>query len=88
MNMAAEETKKLYQAAGIFQGMMYDSKYLMEYQLQEGDILCFHNLRVLHGRTPYDSSVSHRWLEGAYGSWDDLYARMRAIQEELNNREN
>ena len=83
MNMPAEETKSLYQAAGLFQKMMYDPKYLMEYQLEEGDILCFHNKRVLHGRTPFDSTISERWLEGGYASWDDLFARMRAIDEEL-----
>ena len=85
MHLSAQEMKDLYQAAGIFHKMMYDSKYMIEYQLEEGDILCFHNMRILHGRTPYDATTSQRWLEGAYTSWDNLHARMRAIEEELNN---
>ena len=83
MNHPAAETKAFYKSLGKFVAMMYDPKYLLAYKLEAGDILGFHNKRVLHGRTPYDPSRSERWLEGAYANWDDVHARIRALKERL-----
>ena len=83
MNNTPEETKAHYHALGRFVGMMYDARYLVQYQLQAGDILSFNNHRVLHGRTAYDPRKSNRLLEGGYMGWDDLYARVRALQNRL-----
>ncbi len=80
MNHSPEETKQLYDALQKFVALMYDEKYLVPYKLEAGDILCFNNRRVLHGRTPYDVTRSNRWLEGAYMSWDDLCARVRPLK--------
>ena len=39
---------------------------LVEYKMEEGDIVCFNDQRVLHGRTAYDAEKVDRWLEGGY----------------------
>ncbi len=80
MNHTAEEVKKLYEALDHFDSISYEEKYVVNYQLKAGDIICFNNRRVLHGRTPYNPKLTRRWLEGAYFSWDDFCAKVRPLK--------
>ena len=80
MNHSPDETKKLYTALERFVSLMYEKKYLVKHHLKAGDIICFNNRRVLHGRTPYNPSSTNRWLEGTYFSWDDFCAKIRPLK--------
>ena len=49
-----------------------------------GEIVTFHNSRVLHGRSAFTvTKVGSRHLEGAYIDWDEAYSRMRVLREKL-----
>ena len=49
-----------------------------------GDCICFHNNRVLHGRTGYKvTKAGERKLQGGYVDWEELRSRRRVLQEEL-----
>ena len=48
-----------------------------------GEIICFHNYRVLHGRDGYKSQPDcERHLEGGFLDWDELHSRRRVIQKD------
>ena len=50
-----------------------------------GDICCFHNFRVLHGRSSYTpTAAGQRHLEGGYIEWDELSSMRRVLKARLN----
>ena len=54
------------------------------YLLYAGDIICFHNYRVLHGRQGYQiSGDQQRLLVGGYIDWDELRSRRRLLKKTL-----
>ena len=47
-----------------------------------GDVICFHNYRVLHGREKYEIRANEeRLLEGSYLDWDEMRSKRRALDE-------
>ena len=47
-----------------------------------GDVICFHNYRVLHGRDKYEIRANEeRLLEGSYLDWDEMRSKRRALDE-------
>ena len=49
-----------------------------------GDCICFHNNRVMHGRTGYQAmEAGERELEGGYLDWDELRSKRRILQQKL-----
>ena len=54
----------------------------LEHFTVKGDIACFHNFRVLHGRQGYDAN-SERQLQGGYIDWDFMRSRRRVLQAQL-----
>ena len=51
-----------------------------------GEIACFHNYRIMHGREGFEvqGQGGERHYEGGYLDWDELHSRRRVLQEELN----
>lgn len=50
-----------------------------------GDIICFHNYRVMHGRKGYRQvEPGDRHLQGAFLDWDEMYCKRRVLQMMLN----
>ena len=47
------------------------------FKLEAGDMLCFDNRRVLHGRTSFDPTSSGRWLRGCYMEREELWSGLR-----------
>lgn len=54
---------------------------ILHYKLSQGEILCFNNTRVLHGRTEFDPQTTSRWLEGCYMDFDELHSIYRVVRE-------
>ena len=49
-----------------------------------GDIICFNNIRVLHGRQGFHVQAGeHRLLLGYYLDWDELRSRRRVLEKTL-----
>ena len=54
--------------------------------LLPGEIACFHNYRVLHGRQAFQVlQEGERHLEGGFLDWDDVHSRRRMIMFESSN---
>ena len=47
------------------------------FKLEAGDMLCFDNRRVLHGRTSFDPTSGGRWLRGCYMEREELWSGLR-----------
>jgi gamma-butyrobetaine dioxygenase len=63
-----------------------DPQHQVTFRLEPGDVMFMDNLRVLHGRTPFDPSQGVRHLQGAYLDHDgpDTLHRLtvRRLREE------
>ncbi len=49
----------------------------VRFRLQPGEILCFDNVRMLHGRTALAAGGGERWLRGCYVDGDELASHLR-----------
>ena len=48
-------------------------------KLKPGEMLCFDNRRVLHGRLGYDPATGSRWMRGCYVEREELHSRLRIM---------
>ncbi|XP_072168861.1 gamma-butyrobetaine dioxygenase-like isoform X2 [Diadema setosum] len=80
LRMAARDVHKAYSALKEFNTALYDPANLFRYKLEAGDILAFHNHRVLHGRLGFSlQAETQRHLETCYSDWEVVSARMRQL---------
>lgn len=49
----------------------------VRFRLAPGEILCFDNVRMLHGRTALAAGGGERWLRGCYVDGDELTSHLR-----------
>lgn len=72
-----------YRALKVFIETLYENA--AEFKLEQGDILLFDNLRLLHGRRAYnDTDNINRFLIGTYIDWDEIYSKLNVIKGLLN----
>ncbi|ODM97506.1 Gamma-butyrobetaine dioxygenase, partial [Orchesella cincta] len=83
MPLQKELVKSVYTALKTFTDLCYEPENLIEFKLQEGEVLIFDNWRFLHGREGFDTSKGHRHLEGCYIDWDEIYSRIRVIENDM-----
>lgn len=68
-----------YEAFAKFVEMMHEN--VAEYKLNDGEILTFDNMRLLHGRSAYDDiGENKRCVVGVYVDWDQLYSKWRVMK--------
>ena len=72
---------KFYKAHHKFGKLLHDKRIMVEFKLKEGDIFCFNNRRVLHGRTEYDPNSGHRHLQGYYLDRDEIISRLHFLNK-------
>lgn len=84
LRLPLEKVRPFYEALRAFYDLLYDPKNIIQLKLKPGEIICFHNKRVLHARTGFTVSSGDRHLEGAYVDWDDTLSRRRILEEKLN----
>jgi len=78
-----EMVEKVYSALLKWNSLMYDERFMFKYRLKENEILCFNNLRVLHGREEFKVNPDEdgeRWLQGCYLEWDEVRSRYRCLR--------
>ena len=73
--------KNFYKAYRKFAFLLNSNKYLIKFKLEAGDIFCFNNRRVLHGRTEYNPSSGHRHLQGYYIDKDEIVSRLNFLKK-------
>ena len=54
---------------------------LIKFKLEAGDIFCFNNRRVMHGRTKFNPNSGHRHLQGYYIDRDEILSRLNFLKK-------
>ena len=73
--------EKVYKAHHKFGNLLHDDRFVIKFRLEAGDIFCFNNRRVLHGRTEYDTNTGHRHLQGYYMDRDEILGRLNFLKK-------
>lgn len=76
--MANEDVSRSYNALRLFHRMADQPEFELKFRLTAGDIMCFDNRRVLHGRDAFTGS-GKRHLQGVYIDRDEIMSRARAL---------
>ncbi|XP_046853688.1 gamma-butyrobetaine dioxygenase-like [Xenia sp. Carnegie-2017] len=81
-----DELLEYYDALFVLTSHLKDPKSIIDHRLKPGQIIMFHNDRVLHGRSKLVSpqkKLNERWLQGVYFEWDVIFSKLRSLQEKL-----
>tara|TARA_B100000700_G_scaffold274488_1_gene319541 strand:+ start:896 stop:2026 length:1131 start_codon:yes stop_codon:yes gene_type:complete len=81
MDCSPEDMDKFYKAHHKFGKLLHDKRFMVEFKLKEGEIFCFNNRRVLHGRTEYNPNSGHRHLQGYYLDRDEIISRLHFLKK-------
>ena len=81
MDCSPEDMDKFYKAHHKFGKLLHDKRFMVEFKLKEGEIFCFNNRRVLHGRTEYNPNTGHRHLQGYYLDRDEIISRLHFLKK-------
>jgi gamma-butyrobetaine dioxygenase len=73
--------EKFYKAHHRFAKILHSDEFNIRFKLKTGDIFCFNNRRVLHGRTEYDPNSGDRHLQGYYIDRDEIIARLNYLNK-------
>jgi len=73
--------EKVYKAHHRFGNLLHDDKFVIKFRLEPGDIFCFNNRRVLHGRTEFDPNSGNRHLQGYYIDRDEILGRLNFLKK-------
>lgn len=77
-----DDVKTWYRALAKFVELIHRES--VEFKTEEGTILCFDNIRLIHGRKKYeDIEGNSRHIVGAYLDWDEMLSRWRVLTKDL-----
>ena len=79
MDCHPKDMEKFYNAYRKFAELLHSDKFTVKFRLKAGDIFCFNNRRILHGRTEFDPNSGHRHLQGYYMDKDDIIGRLNYL---------
>jgi gamma-butyrobetaine dioxygenase/trimethyllysine dioxygenase len=66
---------------------LYDPLNQLCVKIQPGEMLIFNNQRLLHGRTGFDPTTSHRHVRSCNVDLDEFYSSLRVAYRELGREE-
>ena len=72
--------KSFYKSYRMFADFLHNKKFLVNFKLKAGDIFCFNNRRILHGRTKFNPNSGNRHLQGYYIDRDEIIGRLNYLQ--------
>ncbi len=81
--LSSSDTSKFHRARKRLGQLLSDPAYEWKFRLEEGEIQMFHNTRVLHGRTGFDTREGNRHLQGCYIDIDTPKGIYRALKRKL-----
>ena len=76
VDVSSNKMKNFYEAYYLFAKLLHSKKFKIDFRLSGGDIFCFNNRRVLHGRTAFDPNSGNRHLQGYYIERDEILGRL------------
>ena len=81
MDCAPEIMDNFYLAYRKFAQLLHNNKFIVKFRLDAGDMFCFNNRRILHGRTEFDPNSGHRHLQGYYIDRDDILGKINYLNK-------
>lgn len=67
-----DDVKLFYLAMDKFTQLLQSEENKLITKMSPGDLFIFHNRRVLHGRSSYETTDGNRFLQGCYMDWDEI----------------
>ena len=83
--VAPERMAEVWRAYRAFLARTRDPAFQAEIRMRPGEIACFDNRRVLHGRRAFEPSTGLRHLQGAYLEREDLVSALRVLQRQAHS---
>ena len=80
LDVPADDMLPTYRALRAFGRILVSGRHELRIRLQPGDVMCFDNYRVLHGRAEFDPNSGPRHLQGCYVDRDDFLSRLRTLE--------
>ncbi len=80
--MAPDRLDAYYRARKVFDHMLRDPAFEIRFLLEDGDLVMFDNVRLLHGRTSFDPSEGLRHLQGCYIDIDGPRSLYRVLRRD------
>jgi gamma-butyrobetaine dioxygenase len=80
LDVPADQMLDTYRAVRAFARLLRSGRFELRLRLQPGDVMCFDNYRVLHGRSEFDPNSGPRHLQGCYLDRDDVLSRLRTLE--------
>jgi gamma-butyrobetaine dioxygenase len=77
--LPGEIVEAYYRAYRAFARLLNAPEYQVRFRLEPGDLFIVDNLRVLHGRTGFESAEGERHLQGAYADRDGLRSTLAVL---------
>ena len=69
-----------YEAYIFFYQQLHSKKFQIEFKLKAGDIFCFDNRRVLHGRREFNANSGNRHLQGYYIEREEIISKLNYLK--------
>lgn len=79
LDVPASRVEAVFRALRRFTSITAEPALRVTLRLEPGDLLVFHNRRVMHARTAFDPDSGHRHLQGCYVDVDDVLSRLRML---------
>ena len=68
-----------YEAYIFFYKQLHSKRFQISFKLKAGDIFCFDNRRVLHGRKGFDPNSGQRHLQGYYIEREEISSKLNYL---------
>jgi len=74
-----DDVPRAYRALKLYSQIACEPALQQIFAYRIGDLVCFDNRRILHGREAFDAGGGARWLQGCYGEREELHSRLRIL---------
>lgn len=75
-----DKMEALYDGLRAFTEILRRPEYELKFKLMPGEVMVFHNRRVLHGRAAFDPQSGPRKLRGCYVDCDQAWSKYRVLR--------
>jgi gamma-butyrobetaine dioxygenase/trimethyllysine dioxygenase len=86
-DLPPEKVRPYYDALRILLQYLYEARNHLTVKIKAGEMLVFNNQRLLHGRTAFDATKSHRHVRSCNVDLDEFYSSLRVAYRELGREE-
>ena len=79
LDLSPKIMHNFYEAYTFFYQKLHNKKFQIEFKLKAGDIFCFDNRRILHGRKEFDPNSGNRHLQGYYIEREEIISKLNYL---------